>query len=104
MIKTVDDATLYCFLPTKASWGFPFLMNTDMIPKGDRNDIETEVKLIDEDETNFNEELASIAGSKLYLWIKRSPYFQTISFGICILIDTGLQEVQERAQGLYYIH
>ncbi len=70
MIKTVDDATLYCFLPTKASWGFPFLMNTDMIPKGDRNDIETEVKLIDEDETNFNEELASIAGSKLYLWIK----------------------------------
>ena len=70
MIKPVDDATLYCYLPTKASWGLPFLMNTDMIPKGDRNDIETEVKLIDEDETNFNEELASIAGSKLFLWIR----------------------------------
>jgi hypothetical protein len=69
MIKPVDDATLYCYLPTKASWGLPFLMNTDMIPKGDRNDIETEVKLIDEDETNFNEELASIAGSKLFLWV-----------------------------------
>lgn len=69
MIKPVDDSTLYCYLPTKASWGLPFLMNTDMIPKGDRNDIETEVKLIDEDETNFNEELASIAGSKLFLWI-----------------------------------
>lgn len=70
MIKPVDDATLYCYLPTKASWGLPFLMNTDMIPKGDRNDIETEVKLIDEDESNFNEELASIAGSKLFLWVR----------------------------------
>ena len=70
MIKPVEEATLYCYLPTKASWGLPFLMNTDMIPKGDRNDIETEVKLIDEDETNFNEELASIAGSKLFLWIR----------------------------------
>ncbi len=70
IIKPVDDATLYCYLPTKASWGLPFLMNTDMIPKGDRNDIETEVKLLDEDETNFNEELASIAGSKLFLWIR----------------------------------
>lgn len=70
MIKPVDDATLYCYLPTRASWGLPFLMNTDMIPKGDRNDIETEVKLIDENETNFNEELTSIAGSKLFLWIR----------------------------------
>lgn len=70
MVKPVDDATLYCYLPTRASWGLPFLMNTDMIPKGDRNDIETEVKLIDEDETNFNEELASIAGSKLFLWVR----------------------------------
>lgn len=70
IIKSVDDATLYCYLPTNASWGLPFLMNTDMIPKGDRNDIETEVKLIDEEETNFNEELAAIAGSKLFMWIK----------------------------------
>jgi hypothetical protein len=69
IIKKIDDGTLYCYLPTKASWGFPFLMNTDMIPKGDRNDIETEVKLLDEDETNFNEELAAVAGSKLYDWI-----------------------------------
>lgn len=70
IIKPVEDATLYCYLPTRASWGLPFLMNTDMIPKGDRNDIETEVKLLDEDETNFNEELASIAGAKLFLWIR----------------------------------
>ena len=69
-VKPVEKATLYCYLPTKASWGLPFLMNTDMIPKGDRNDIETEVKLLDEDETNFNEELAAIAGRKLFDWIK----------------------------------
>lgn len=66
MIKPVEKATLYCYLPTKASWGFPFLMNTDMIPKGDRNDIETEVKLSNEEESNFNEELAAIAGKKLF--------------------------------------
>ena len=70
IIKPVDKATLYCYLPTKASWGFPFLMNTDMIPKGDRNDIESEVKLLDENETNFNEVLAAIAGRKLFDWIK----------------------------------
>ena len=70
MIKPVENATLYCYLPTKASWGLPFLMNTDMIPKGDRNDIETEVKLVDEADTNFNEELAAISGSKLFRWIR----------------------------------
>lgn len=70
IIEPVEDATLYCYLPTRASWGLPFLMNTDMIPKGDRNDIETEVKLLDEDETNFNEFLSSIAGDKLFWWIK----------------------------------
>lgn len=70
MIKPIEKATLYCYLPTKASWGFPFLMNTDMIPKGDRNDIETEVKLVNEDESNFNEELAAIAGEKLFTWIR----------------------------------
>jgi len=68
-IKPVEDATLYCYLPTKTSWSLPFLMNTDMIPKGDRNDIETEVRLIDEEETNFNEELTAIAGAQLYFWL-----------------------------------
>ena len=31
MIEPVDKSILYCYLPTSASWGFPFLMNTDMI-------------------------------------------------------------------------
>lgn len=66
----VENANLYCYLPTSASWGFPFLINTDMIPKGDRDDIEREVYLKDEDETNFNIELARIAGEKFFNWIK----------------------------------
>ena len=66
----ITDSTIYCYLPTSASWGFPFLMNTDMIPKGDRDDIEREVYLKDEDETNFNLELARIAGEKFFDWIK----------------------------------
>lgn len=70
MIKPVDNAIIYCYLPTKASWGFPFLMNTDMIPKGDRDDIEKEVKLVNANESNFNEELAAIAGDKFFCWIK----------------------------------
>lgn len=70
MIEPVDKSILYCYLPTSASWGFPFLMNTDMIPKGDRNDIEKEVTLVGDDEKNFNQELAAIAGVKLFCWIK----------------------------------
>ena len=66
----IENATLYCYLPTSATWGLPFLMNTDMIPKGDRDDIEREVYLKDEDETNFNLELARIAGEKFFCWIK----------------------------------
>lgn len=66
----IDNTTLYCYLPTSASWGLPFLMNTDMIPKGDRDDIEREVYLKDEDGTNFNLELAYIAGEKFFYWIK----------------------------------
>jgi len=70
MIEPVEKSLLYCYLPTSASWGFPFLMNTDMIPKGDRNDIEREVTLVGDEERNFNQELAAIAGNKLFYWIK----------------------------------
>ena len=66
----IDNTTLYCYLPTSASWGFPFLLNTDMIPRGDRDDIEREVYLKGEDDTNFNLELAYIAGEKFFYWIK----------------------------------
>lgn len=59
----IEDAILYCYLPAKkASWGFKFLMNTDMIPNGPRNDIEI-------DDVNLNIEIAYIAGKKFFEWI-----------------------------------
>ncbi len=69
MIEPIVSAKIYCYLPTDVSWGFPFLMNTDMLPAGDRNSIVKEVNLIDGNGTNFNEELAAIAGRKLFDWI-----------------------------------
>ena len=61
-LSTLDDALLYCYLPAKrAKWGFKFLMNTDMIPNGPRNDIELDLEV--------NKEIAYIAGQKFFEWI-----------------------------------
>ena len=58
----VDDALLYCYLPAKkASWGLKFLMNTDMIPTGPRDDIEMDL--------DVNREISYIAGRKFFEWI-----------------------------------
>ena len=61
-LKTLDDATLYCYLPAKrADWGFKFLMNTDMVPNGQRDDIE---------DIELNHAIARIAGRQFFNWIK----------------------------------
>ncbi len=58
----VEKANLYCYLPAKkANWGFKFLMNTDMIPNGSRDDIEN---------IELNHEIAKIAGRQFFKWIK----------------------------------
>lgn len=58
----VDDAILYCYLPAKrAEWGFNFLMNTDMVPNGPRDDI---------DDIELNHEITKIAGRQFFYWIK----------------------------------
>lgn len=58
----VDDAILYCYLPAKrAEWGFKFLMNTDMVPNGPRDDIE---------DIELNHEITKIAGRQFFYWIK----------------------------------
>lgn len=58
----VEDACLYCFLPAeRARWGFPFLMNTDMIPTGPRDDVRPDLKL--------NQQLSRIAGEEFCKWI-----------------------------------
>lgn len=65
-LKAVKDTCLYCYLPAKdATWGLKFLMNTDMIPNGARDDVEVDF----ENSTNVNETIANIAGSKLFEWI-----------------------------------
>ena len=59
----VKDAILYCYLPAKrADWGFKFLMNTDMVPNGARDDIADDVEL--------NHEITKIAGRQFFYWIK----------------------------------
>lgn len=58
----VDDSILYCYLPAKrADWGFKFLMNTDMVPNGPRDDIE---------DIELNHEITKIAGRQFFYWIK----------------------------------
>ena len=67
-IKPIENGLVYCYLPTNKTFGFPFLLNTDMIPTGNRADLESEVKL--NNELNFNSELSFIAGTKFFYWIK----------------------------------
>ncbi len=58
----VEKANLYCYLPAKrANWGFDFLMNTDMLPNGARDDIE---------DIELNHEITKIAGRQFFYWIK----------------------------------
>jgi len=65
-LKGCKDTQIYCYLPTRATWGFKFLMNTDMIPTGPRDDIEIDFA----NQININAEIAEIAGNKFFDWIK----------------------------------
>lgn len=57
-----NEPHIYCYLPArKVDWGFPFLMNSDMIPTGDRGDIE---------DIEVNHEIARLAGGQFFEWIK----------------------------------
>jgi hypothetical protein len=58
----VENSCLYCYLPAKkAKLGFSFLMNTDMIPTGPRDNVEPKEKI--------NHAIAKIAGEQFYHWI-----------------------------------
>lgn len=62
-LMPIDDAMLYCYLPAKrADWGFKFLMNTDMVPNGQRDDIE---------DIELNHVITRIAGKQFFYWIKQ---------------------------------
>ena len=58
----VENSCLYCYLPAKkAKLGFGFLMNTDMIPTGPRDNVEPK--------ENINHAIAKIAGQQFFKWI-----------------------------------
>lgn len=58
----VENSCLYCYLPAKkAKLGFSFLMNTDMIPTGPRDNVEPKEKI--------NHAIAKIAGEQFFKWI-----------------------------------
>lgn len=68
-IRNIKGANLYCYLPAKdAIWGFEFLMNSDMIPNADRNDIQKGIPLTDD--IDFNVTLAYVAGKCFFKWIQ----------------------------------
>lgn len=59
----VENTCLYCYLPAKkAKFGFGFLMNSDMIPNGSRDNIEPKEKI--------NHVIAKIAGKLFFQWIQ----------------------------------
>lgn len=91
-LKEVEDTLVYCYLPTKAKWGFKFLMNTDMIPTGPRDDV-----IIDfEDQININAEISEIAGQKFFDWIKclcdMKRYKLNSIFNLIPVFDTCIKE------------
>lgn len=58
----VENSCLYCYLPAKkAKLGFGFLMNTDMIPTGPRDNVEPKERI--------NHAIAKIAGGQFFNWI-----------------------------------
>ena len=91
-LKEVEDTNLYCYLPTKASWGFKFLMNTDMIPTGPRDDVEVDFS----DQININAEISEIAGKKFFDWIKclceLKKYKVTSIFNLIPVFETNIRE------------
>ena len=61
-LKPVENSCLYCYLPAKkAKLGFGFLMNTDMIPTGPRDNVEPKEKI--------NHAIAKIAGQQFFEWM-----------------------------------
>lgn len=91
-LKEVKDTQIYCYLPTKATWGFKFLMNTDMIPTGPRDDIEVDFS----DSININAEIAQIAGSQFFDWIVKlcasKQYKLNSIFNLIPVFETNIKE------------
>lgn len=62
-LEPVEDSCLYCYLPAKkAQWGLGFLLNTDMIPIGTRENVEPKEEV--------NHVISKLAGQQFFHWIQ----------------------------------
>ena len=86
----VEEAILYCYLPAKrADWGFGFLMNTDMIPNGPRDDIE---------DIELNHEITKIAGCQFFYWIKSLIESQEYDLDSIFALIPDFEECKKKRQ------
>ena len=91
----VDDAILYCYLPAKrADWGFNFLMNTDMVPNGPRDDIE---------DIELNHEITKIAGRQFFNWIKGLIASKEYEYDSIFALIPDFEECKKRRQYKIFI-
>lgn len=88
-LMPVDDAILYCYLPAKrADWGFNFLMNTDMVPNGQRDDIE---------DIELNHVIARIAGKQFFYWIKQLIESKNMTLTLSLHLSQTLKSARRGA-------
>lgn len=85
----IEDTCLYCYLPAKnAKFGFKFLMNTDMIPTGPRDNIEPK--------ENINHEIAKIAGQQFFHWIQDLIYSGEYDYESIFSLIPNFKELSEK--------
>lgn len=96
-LEPVEDSCLYCYLPAKkAQWGLGFLLNTDMIPIGTRENVEPKEEV--------NHVISKLAGQQFFHWIqdlvKSGEYDYDSIFGLIpdfdSLIDNTYDEDVEQ--------
>lgn len=88
-LQTVENTCLYCYLPAKkAKWGFGFLMNSDMIPTGPRDNVEPKEKI--------NHVIAKIAGKQFFAWIQDLLNSQEFDYDSIFSLIPNFENCKER--------
>mgnify|MGYP002624762702 CR=1 FL=1 len=85
----VENTCLYCYLPAKkAKWGFGFLMNSDMIPTGPRDNVEPKEKI--------NHVIAKIAGKQFFAWIQDLLNSKELDYDSIFSLIPNFEECKDR--------
>ena len=85
----VENTCLYCYLPAKkAKWGFGFLMNSDMIPTGPRDNVEPKEKI--------NHVIAKIAGKQFFAWIQDLLNSQEFDYDSIFSLIPNFEDCKDR--------